>query len=208
MGTIWKSPMTSLLVAIYLLITVSCSQKNYNPESPSDVFASAVAPYNDGLYDIALQKLGQFKSRFPYSKHSAQADLYIANSHYELGNYQEAAVAYSQYIKLHPRHKQVDFARYRIGESYWVEAPEEIDREQDLTRQAIEEWQNLMDLHPKSKYVAEAKKKIALGQDRIARSNEFIMNFYCKQEKYHACAYKAIYILKPSSNSLKSQILP
>ncbi len=180
---------------IISVILVSCNEKSFNPEDPADVFAAAVKPYNDGLYDIALQKLGQFKSRFPYSAYSAKADLYTANAHFELANYQEAAVAYSQFIKLHPRHENIDFARFRIGQSYWVEAPEEVDREQDFTARAIQEWQNLLTLHPRSKYAKEAKEKIYLGQKRIAKSNEFIMNFYCKQEKYHACAFKAISIL-------------
>lgn len=178
------------------MVLISCKEKSYDPEQPADVFAAAVKPYNDGLYDIALQKLGQFKSRFPYSAYSAKADLYIANAHYELANYQEAAVAYSQFIKLHPRNENVDFARFRIGLSYWTEAPEEIDREQEFTEKAIEQWRDLLLLHPKSKYSKEASEKIALGKKRIAQSNEFIMNFYCKQEKYHACAFKAVSILE------------
>ena len=175
---------------------VSCSEKSYNPEDPADVFAAAAEPYNDGLYDIALQKLGQFKSRFPYSKHAAQADLMMANSHFELGNYQEAAIAYSQFIKLHPRHEKVDFAQFRIGEAYWIEAPEEVDREQDFTSQAMIEWQTLLDKYSSSKYVKEAREKMKIGRKRIADSQVFVMNFYCKQEIYHACAFRAVNILE------------
>lgn len=185
-----------LLSLVFLLNLSSCNEKSTNPEDPSTVFAAAAEPYDDGLYDLALQKLGQFKSRFPYSKHAAQTDLMIADSHYQLGNYQESAVAYAQFIKLHPRHPKVDFAQFRIGESYWIEAPEEVDREQDLTNQALIEWQILIDRFPKSEYSTKARERMALGRKRIARAEEFVMNFYCKQEIYHACAFRSIKILE------------
>src|SRR5690606_40263897 len=65
-------------------------------------------------------------------------------SHYELGQFTEAALAYEQFVKLHPKHPQVDYSLFRVGESYWQDSPEEIDREQEYTLKAIDEWQKLI----------------------------------------------------------------
>ncbi|SME88436.1 outer membrane protein assembly factor BamD [Pseudobacteriovorax antillogorgiicola] len=183
------------IILFLLIFSQACQEKSFNPQDPADVFARASEPYEDGLYDIALQKLGEFRSRFPYSKHTTQAELMMANCHYELGNYQEAAFAYEQFVKLHPRHPKVDFALYRVGESYWIEAPEDIDREQDFTQKALTEWETLVNRFPNSQYSTDAKSKIKLGKKRIADSQVFVMNFYCKQERFHSCAYKALIIL-------------
>ncbi|MFW7378017.1 MAG: outer membrane protein assembly factor BamD [Oligoflexus sp.] len=174
---------------------ISCVEKDFNPDDPAEAFAAARQPYDDKLYDIAIQRLGGFKSRFPYSKHAPLAELYMANSHFELRQYQEAAMSYEQFVRLYPRHEEVPFAMYRIGESYWIEAPEAIDREQDFTLQAIDEWQKLVRRFPESKYASDAKEFIKKGERRIAESFNFVVNFYCRQELWHACAYKAIQLI-------------
>lgn len=184
------------IVLSSLALLGGCVEKDFDPSDPGDSFAAAREPYDDGLYDIALQKLGAFKSRFPYSKHAPMAELLMANAQYELGRYQEAALTYSQFARLHPRHEKADFALFRVGQSYWIDAPEAVDREQDLTYRAIEEWKTLINRYPESEYTEKAKKFVKQGERRIAESYNFIVNFYCKQEIYHACAYKALELME------------
>lgn len=190
------SRVNQLRFLFLLPLFLSCQEKSFDPADPADVFARAAAPYHDGLYDIAIQKIGEFKTRFPYSKYSTEGELMVADSHFQLGNFQDAAYSYEQFVRLHPRHKKLDFVLYRIGESYWVEAPEAIDREQDLTRLALTKWETLLKRFPDSKYVKEASTKIEAGRKRIALSEVFAMKFYCRQKIYHSCAYKALIILE------------
>lgn len=194
-----KSHTLTLIFMFFTAIT-ACSQKDFNPSDPADVFAAAKEPYNDGLYDIAIQKLGEFTARFPYSKLTPEAELLIANSHFELASYAEAAVSYEQFIKLHPKHEKADFAMFRIGESFWTEAPDDIDREQDFTQKAVEEWERLIEAYPNSKYTTDAKQRVKAGLRRIAESFDFIAAYYCKRELYHACAYRSVQILEKYSD--------
>lgn len=183
---------------LFILATLpaACEEKEFDANDPSGSFATAKEPYDNENYDIAIQKLGEFKSRFPYSKFTAQAELLIANAHFQLEHYEEAANAYGQFAKLHPKHEQVEFAMYRVGESYWADAPEEIDRDQEYTVKAIEEWGKLVQKTPDSKYAQDARVKMTAGTRRLALADEFIANFYCKLEKYHACAYKFTQLLE------------
>ncbi len=130
-----------VFIGIFNVLLTACTEKEFDPNDPAKSYGIAKEPYDDENYEIALTKLGEFKSRFPYSKYATEAELLIANSHYELSQYTEAALAYAQFVKLHPRHPQVDYAMFRIGESYWQDSPEEVDREQEYTLKAIEEWQ-------------------------------------------------------------------
>ena len=143
-----------------------------------------------------MQKLGAFKSRFPYSKFAALAELFIANSHFELGRYEEAAIEYKQFVRLHPKHEKSPFAMFRVGESYWIDAPEEVDRDQELTQTALTEWRSLLAEFPDSKYAKQARERVIIGKKRIAESHRFIAEFYCKMELYHACAYRFIKLLE------------
>ncbi len=187
----------SLLLKALVIVGVSgafwsCSEKEFDPNDPAKSYGIAKEPYDDESYEIALTRLGEFKSRFPYSKYAAEAELLIANSQFELGHYTEAALAYEQFVKLHPKHPQVDFAAFRIGESYWQDAPDDIDREQDYTIKAVKEWDKLIAKTPDSAYAKKAVDLVRQGKRRIAESISFIIRFYCKQDIYHACAYRAI----------------
>lgn len=170
----------------------ACTEERFDPNDPKKSFAIAREPYDEESYEIALQKLGEFKTRFPYSQYATEAELLIANSHFELDQFVEAAAAYETFVKLHPKHPDVDFAMYRVGESHWAEAPEEIDREQDFTKMAVEAWQKIVDTRPGSKYLQSAKDKVREGQQRLAESDDFIAKFYCKLEIYHACASRSM----------------
>jgi outer membrane protein assembly factor BamD len=181
-----------LALGIAGLFLGSCAEKEFDPNNPEKSYAIAKEPYDDENYEIALTKLGEFKSRFPYSKYAAEAELLIANSQFELSHYTEAALAYEQFVKLHPKHPKVDFASFRVGESYWQDAPDSIDREQDYTLKAIKEWEKLIEKMPDSPYAKKAKELVAQGKRRVADSIMFIVKFYCKQELFHACAYRAI----------------
>lgn len=175
-----------------IVLTVGCAEKQFDPNDAQKSFGIAKEPYDDESFEIALQKLGEFKARFPYSKYAIEAELLIANAHFELGQFTEAALSYEQFVKLHPKHPKVDFALFRVGESYWEDAPEEIDREQDYTERAVSEWRKLVNQRPDSTYTPKAKELIKTGERRIAESIEFIIDFYYKLEIYHACAYRAL----------------
>lgn len=181
-----------LFILNVALFAVGCEEKEFDPNDPAKSFGIAKEPYDDESYEIALQKLGEFKSRFPYSKYAVEAELLIANAQYELGRYTESALSYEQFVKLHPKHPKVDYAAFRVGESYWQDAPEEIDREQDYTVKAVKEWEKLIDKFPQSPYAKQAKELVQQGKRRVAESIEFVASFYCKQQIYHACAYRSI----------------
>jgi outer membrane protein assembly factor BamD len=200
---------SNLLMALLILSAANfaCVEKPIDPADPAQNFAYARAPYDDELYEVAITRLGEFKSRFPYSKNTPDAELMIAHSHFKLSQFAEAAAAYEQFVKLHPRHAESDLAQYRIGESYWAEAPEEIDREQEFTLKAINEWEKLLASYPESKYKPDAEKFLNTGKRRVADHSEFIAKFYCKREIYHACAYRYIELAEqyPQFKDLQKQ---
>ncbi|MBI2603282.1 MAG: outer membrane protein assembly factor BamD [Deltaproteobacteria bacterium] len=195
------------ILLILSLHFVSCAEKQFNPDDPQGSFAMAREPYDDENYEIAVKKLGEYKSRFPYSRFATEAELLIAHSYFEMGKYAEASVAYEHFVKLHPKHPELELALFRIGMSYWKDAPEEIDREQEFTKLALEKWERLLKEHPQTSYAAEARGFMTEGRRRIAESERFAARFYCKQGIWHSCAYRYLKILEhyPENLELKEE---
>jgi outer membrane protein assembly factor BamD len=179
----------------FLLISgviCGCYEKDFNPDDAAAAFKSAREPYDDQNFEISITKLSEFKSRFPYSQYATEAELLIANCLFESGRYEESALSYSQFAKLHPKHAQVDFAQFRVGDSFWALAPDSEDRDQTATVRANEEWLKLIREMPDSKYSKKAATFIKLGQRRVAENEWFIVKFYCRQKIPHACAFRAL----------------
>ncbi len=185
-------------IPIYLMIFFSllgCEEKSLTSD-PAESFALSRKSYDDGDYEIAINKLGEFKSRFPYSQYAQEAELLIADSHYQLGHFEESASAYVTFAKLRPKHPKRPYALFRAGQSYWSLSPEAIDREQEFTELAIQEWRNLIALYPSDEFSKLAKDLILKGERRLAESNEFATRYYCKQRIYEACAFRSMSLIE------------
>lgn len=186
----------SVLVLFSLLLASACSEKELDPNDAKKSFGIAKEPYDDNRYEDAIRRLSEFKSRFPYSQFTAEAELLIADSQFKMDRFQESAVSYETFVKLHPKHPKVDYAMFRTGESYWQDAPEVISREQEYTEKAVVQWRELIEKFPESSYSKEAKVLVEQGTRRLAESMRFVARFYCKQEIWHACAFRYIRLLE------------
>jgi len=179
------------VVGLFVIVFLgSCAEKEFDPNDPKKSFAIAKEPYDDGYYEEGLKRLGEFKARFPYSQYAAEAELLIADTHFKLEHFEEAAGAYDTFVKLHPKNPRAVYALYRIAESYWEDAPDEPSREQEYTEKAISQWKEVVEKYPDSEFSRKAKEMIQQGRRRLAASIQFVARFYCKQEIWHSCAYR------------------
>ncbi len=185
---------------LYLLIFScalgGCFAKNFDPANPDAVFAAARGSFDDKDYELAITSLGSFKSRFPYNKLAAVAELLIADALYALARYPEALLAYQRFVRLRPHHPRRAYAMFQVGQSHWVEAPTAVDREQNYTHQALAAWRTLLTAYPASAEAGQARQLIEQGERRLAGSSISIADFYCAQGIYHSCAWRHIQLAK------------
>ena len=185
-----------LYLLIFSFVIGGCFAKNFDPANPDTAFAAARESFDGGDYELAITRLGSFKSRFPYSKLAAEAELLIADALYALARYPEALLAYQRFVRLRPRHLRRAYAMFQVGQSHWVEAPTEVDREQNYTHQALAAWRDLLATYPTSAEAKQAQQLIEQGERRIAGSFIFIADFYCARGIYHSCAWRHIELAK------------
>lgn len=185
-----------LYLLIFSFALGGCWAKSFDPANPDAVFSAARTSFAEQDYELAITRLGRFKSRFPYNKLAAEAELLIADALYALARYPEALLAYQRFVRLRPRHPRRAYAMFQVGQSHWVEAPTEVDREQNYTYQALAAWRDLLAAYPASAEAQQAQQLIAQGERRIAGSFIFIADFYCAQGIYHSCAWRHLELAK------------
>ena len=177
-------------------ITTGCNEELYDLENQDKAFNYIKKSYSDGVYEKTIEYARQFKTRYPYTQSNVEVSLIIADSYFELQEYIEAAIYYHRFVKLYPNHPKRAYALYKVGDSYWQQAPTAIDREQSFTQNALKEWKKLVDLYPNSPYASKALILLKEGELRLFKSQKFIASFYCKQHLWHACAYRSLKLVE------------
>ena len=124
---------------------------------------------------------------FPNSEHGPGARLAIAETYVKEGgptNDLLAVAAYREFLTLYPSHPKSDFAQFEIGEAYFrrKNGP---DRDQTDTREALSEYQRLLDLYPGSTYNERARERITETRQSLARA-EFLAGYFYQRTR-EAC---------------------
>src|SRR5688572_25591796 len=110
----------ALCIAPWALLATlcACGGSNANrPEgdTPEAMYERAMEDLEDGLYPEALAGFAEVKTKHPYSRFAALADLRTADTHFERKKFLEAIDAYRQFLKLHPSHPDSAYAYFKIA---------------------------------------------------------------------------------------------
>ena len=90
--------------AIWLFLLAGCATTllRGTPKNAQDTYEVAMEDLQDGLFPEAISGFTELKTKYPYSKYAALADLRIADTHFERAKYVEAIDAYRAFLKFHP----------------------------------------------------------------------------------------------------------
>ena len=138
-------------------------------------------------WENARQLFRRIVDGFPNSQHGPGARLAIAETYVKEGgstNDLLAVAAYREFLTLFPSHPKSDFAQFEIGEAYFRRRNGP-DRDQTDTREALTEYQRLLDLYPGSTYGEKARERITEARQSLARS-EFLAGYFYQRTR-EAC---------------------
>ena len=171
-----------------MLISCSTPEPMSMEESARLAFENAKGYQDAGRYELALDKFNYVKSKFPLTRYAIEADLEIANTYFLKGEYKGAIAAYESFRELHPENKNLPYVTYRIGESYFADAPGSIDRDLMSIKKGIQVYEDLINQYPRSQYVKEAREQIIAGKEKLAQKEIYIADFYTRKGDYGAAA--------------------
>src|SRR5690606_30360291 len=80
---------------------------------------------NSHRWDDAIANLQALEAQFPFGTYAEQAQLELIYAYHRSADYEAAIAASDRFIRLHPRHPNVDYAYYIKGLSYLKQRSEE-----------------------------------------------------------------------------------
>ena len=144
-----------------------------------------VEAFNNRSYKKAIERFQAIKDQYPFSAYVLLAELKIADAYYNREEYSEAVYAYEDFMKLHPRNEAVPYALFQVGMCYFKQM-RTIDRDQDITRKAVAEFQRLIRTYPDSPFRIRAENRLSICLQNMAKHEMYVGRFYFKQDQYKA----------------------
>ena len=150
--------------------------------------------YESGKYATAIERFQKLKDYYPFSKYAILADLKIADSHYQRGEYEDAIFEYENFEKLHPRNEAIPYVIYQIGMCYYdrIETP---DRDQTSARKALETFQRLIKQFPKDEFARRAEENLNKCYKSLAGHTYGVGMFYYKAKHFKAALHRFMSII-------------
>lgn len=175
------------LLMLCLMTALGCASAPKPPDTSSDevLFNKAMKHYDLKNYEDAIPAFEEIRDKFPMSPYAVIAELRLGDSHYYKSEFIEAAHFYDNFRRLHPSNPQVDYSIFMRGKCAYQQMLS-CDRDQSFALEAVEQFQQLVDLFPQSPYTGHALVRIANARQKLAEREIFIADFYMRKLHYAA----------------------
>ncbi len=190
--------MFSIFRLIVLVFVLGCStsektQTTNNFSSDIELYKNAMNHLKKKEFDQAVETFTELEIQHPYSKWATKGQLMAGFTHYKANEYEEAILTLSKFIELNPTHKSIPYAMYLKAYSYYERMPD-VNLDQKLSDRAVEEFSELINKYPNSKYAKKSMSHLRSLKNHLASREVKIAKFYQSQGYFLASIkrYKSV----------------
>lgn len=144
-----------------------------------------------GYYVKALEEFNRIRNYHRDDPYAIKAELAIADVYYKKAEWDQARLAYEDFMRMHPRNAELDYVVFRIGMSVYKKAPRAAGRDQTWTRQAVNTWSNFDTRFPDSAHKADVAEKYTECKERLAKKELVVARFYRNRKAWTAVEGRA-----------------
>ena len=167
-----------------MILLVCCGKKDVHLEEDlSPRFEKAMGYFDKGKYSRAKDEFDYIIMADPGSKIANESQYYMAESMYQIEEYDEASIAFDRYVRFSPDYSKIEKARYRICECA-INLSNSYQREQSQTHRALEQLQMFIEDFPKSDFIDDAENAILALRLKLAQKDYEVGRMYLKLEEY------------------------
>ena len=154
-----------------------------------------------GYYIKALEQFNRVRNYYRDDPFAVKAELAIGDVYFEKREWDQARLAYEDFMRMHPRHGDLDYVVYRIGMSSYKKAPKAAGRDQTWTRHAVNAWSGYEARFADSDYRDDVLESLEECRERLARRELVIAQFYERRRAWPAVEGRAEGLLRSYPDS-------
>ena len=177
---------------IIFFLCISCTKeiekKNLLNEKSLDL--QVLEAYEEGVKSLeggdvlyAAKKFNEAEILFPQSDWAPKSALMAAYSYYVQDYYIDATAEIERFLRVYPKHKNIDYAYYLLAICYYEQI---VDEKKDLQSiiEAKKYFNYILVNFPNTDYAIDAKFKIDLINDLLAAKEMYLGRYYLKKKKW------------------------
>ena len=181
-----------LLSFFFILILASCSKeearKSVIKEKSLDL--QVLETYEEGMNYLeegdalyAASKFNEAELLFPQSEWAPKSALMAAYAYYSQDYLKDAIAELDRFLKVYPKHKNLDYVYYLLAISYYEQI---VDEKKDLQSiiKAKQYFEIVIRDYQKTSYALDAEFKIDLINDILAAKEMYIGRYYFEKKKW------------------------
>ena len=132
---------------------------------------------------FAAKKFNEAEILYPQSEWAPKSALMAAYAYYTQDYYGDTIAELTRFIKVYPYHKDLVYAYYLLGISYFEQI---VDEKKDLKSivNAKNQFQFIIQEFPNTEYAIDAEYKLDLVNDILASKEMYIGRYYFEKKKW------------------------
>ena len=188
---IWlRSRVSALIFATIFILLSNCSENQVGIDNSPSEDKAAEEIFNSGEKEILRKRYGDAAEKFteverlyPYSDWAKRALIMQVYSLHKDQSYENVVSAANRFIEFHPNDKDVPYAYYLIGLSYYDRVLA-IGRDQELAKEALKVFSSIIEEYPDSDYALNSHIRVNFLRDHLASKEMEVGRYYLKRSPY------------------------
>ncbi len=198
---------TTFLFLILAALLAACGGKEQREDEigAEELYAEAQRALNSSNYSRAVQLYRVLTVRFPFGRHAEQALLDMAYAQFKGGQGDAAIESLNRFLRTYPTHPNVDYAWYLKGLVNYentmvflrrIMPDRAADRDQEAARESFRDFQELINRHPDSRYVPDARQRMVFLRNIMAEYEIAVGEYYARRKAWVASLNRARYVIE------------
>ena len=200
-----------LLNLVVITFLVGCKSDGEEIEQPEKIYYDqAQARMESGNYFGAIEALEAIDNRYPFGKYAEQAQVELIYAHFMNSETEAAHTAAEKFIRLHPRHPNIDYAYFMKGISSYTRDRDLLIRftntdisNRDISgaKESFAELTEFITRFPDSQYIPYAKQRNVYLRNMIAKNELVAAEYYLTIDAHVGAIRRANYVIENIPNS-------
>ena len=141
--------------------------------------------YEAQMFSLARSNLQSLKDRYPMGAHAVFAEIKLADSYFYNGEYNEAAKFYEAFLKNYPGSVDSAYVELQAARSH-LASSRGTGRDREPLERALTLYDGVVSHYPGTSYASSAERERVPVIQQLADYDQFIIDFYKKQENESA----------------------
>jgi outer membrane protein assembly factor BamD len=184
-----------LALPVLFALLGGCATDQHKKDTTQSEYDKIKKRIDKGEYSTTAYSLEQFIIKHPYSHHAIQGELLRIFVAYKANELILAETLSSRFIDRHPRHPNIDYAKYMLAMSYFKQRG---NTKHDPTQNqaAIDAFKRLIKEHPDSIYAKDGESRLQTLYNTLAGHELHVGKFYYDRDLFVAAANRFQEVVK------------